>query len=184
MRDGIVTGSVVSNASVWPPSVTVICTRTGAIDRAMPSKRTAWVSPADRCTVFTVAASNPSAAPSRLRTVMTASPPVDVPFVTVAPKTARSPRDRNRGNAGRSVSGLVTLISRSPDPNSVGLIGHGHDAVRRQRIRQRDVAWSRGRSRPSSPSQARRRRDGSPCGRRTRGRRPGPLRTIEVEVRR
>ena len=50
--------------------------------------------------------------------MVTAALPASFPeFVTTAPKEARSPLLRNRGNAGRSVSGFVTRTSRSPNPN-------------------------------------------------------------------
>ena len=48
--------------------------------------------------------------------VTTASPAWLVLFVTMAPKDARSPKERNRGTACSSVSGLVARTSASPAP--------------------------------------------------------------------
>jgi hypothetical protein len=60
-------------------------------------------------------------------------------FVTTAPNVARSPSERNRGNAASSVTGLETVISRSAIRSARPSRGDGHDSVRRQRLGQRDV---------------------------------------------
>ena len=117
-RSGSLTRSGISNASVSPPSVTVIRTR-GAAGRRVRARRT---SP----TPTRPARGGPSASSrrrtaacpgSRLRIVTTASPASLPELVTTAPNDARSPLPRKRGNAGSIVSGFVTRISRSPKPN-------------------------------------------------------------------
>ena len=115
-RAGAVTGSVASNASVSPPSVTVIWTRAWPRAVAIASKRTGTDSPGASRTVRVSSPANCSDGRSRLRIVTTASPALPVPLVTTAPKEARSPCPMKRGKAASIVSGFVARISLSAAP--------------------------------------------------------------------
>ena len=112
--NGALMGSGTSNASVSAPSVTAIRTRRCRLARngvECDGLRLPCVEP------HGLRGHGPDTrTASRLRIVTTASPARPVLFVTMAPNDARSPDDRNRGNAGSIVSGLVARISVSAAP--------------------------------------------------------------------
>ena len=137
---GALIGSVVSNASVSLPSLTVICTRAVPTPRAVASKRTGSVDPASSLIVCDVLPANCSSAGSRLLIVTDG----------VAAGLERVGHDRAERRAivqpeearkrGEQRQRLVDFDLDGRRSESRGRVrGHRHDAIGRERLGQRDV---------------------------------------------
>ena len=116
IRAGAPTGTVVSSASVFPPSEAVMRTRASPVPPATAANRTAAEPPPASATRAVAAPVNARIDGSRLSIVTVASPPSSCVLLTVTPMAALSPRVRNRGRAASSVTGFDTRISVSPEP--------------------------------------------------------------------